>query len=176
MHQKLRDALQQLKLANMTLETGHYTVGEEREWVNKKSVSKGFRASMSLIVETSEINRIGEVIATATKMGIKDVGGLNTSVSSEKYKSEYEGCLEIASRNARDKAIKLAKGAGVKLGKVKSIDEGVSPPNHGYGTRSVMMTRAFADGAAPADESGPMIDTKSLDLNVSATVTFDVDH
>jgi len=175
LHQKLRDAVQHLKLENLALETTNYSVGEEREWVNKKMVSKGFRSRISLVVETSEISRVGEVIAAATKLGVKDIDGLNTFVSSDKYKAEYEGCLEVATRNARDKALKLAKGAGVKLGKVKSISEGPAPSSQNYGNRPVMMTRAFSDAAAPELDAGPTIDTKSVDLNVSATVTFDAD-
>jgi uncharacterized protein YggE len=175
LHQKLREALQGLKLQNAVLETSNYSVGEEREWINKKMVSKGFRARISLQFETSEIARIGDVIATATKLGIKDIDGLNTFVSSEKYKAEYESCLEIASRNAKDKAIKLARGAGIKLGIVKSISEGAQSSAHTFGSKPMMMTRSFAEADSNDDsvtKGGPTIDTKSVDLNVSATVTF----
>ena len=175
-HQKLREAVQKLKLQNMGLETTNYSVGEEREWVNKKMVSKGFRARISLQVETSDIARMGEVIAAAANIGIKDIDSLSTFVSAEKYKSEYESCLEVASHNAKDKALKLAKGAGVKLGKVKSISEGALATPHSVAVRPMVMAKSMGGaelGSSP--DEGPTIDTKSVDLNVSATVTFDAD-
>jgi uncharacterized protein YggE len=174
-HQKLREAIQSLKLPNLALETSNYSVSEEREWVNKKMISKGFRARISLVVETSEIGRMGEVISTATTLGLKEINGLTTFVSNERHKAEYEGCLEVASRNAKDKAAKLAKGAGIKLGKVKSIQEGVvqNPPS--IGRAPVMMTRAFADSETAEGGAGPTVDAKSVDMTVNSTVTFDTD-
>lgn len=175
-HQKLRESVQALKLENMSLETTGYNVSEEREWVNKKTVSKGFRANLSLEVQTSDIARIGDVIAVATKLGIKGVSGLNTFVSNEKYKSEYEGCLESATRNAKDKALKLAKGAGVKLGKVLAINEGGSPvSSRSYVSRAVASGMMALDDAVESAEPAPTIDAKPIDMTVSATVTFDAD-
>jgi uncharacterized protein YggE len=172
-HNKLRDAIQNLKLENMQLDTLGYNVSEEREWLNKKSVSKGYRANIALQVETSDIARIGDVIAVATKQGVKGVDQLNTFVSNEKYKSEYEGCLETAARNAKDKAAKLAKGAGIKLGKVLVINEGRPPSNTiSYRRGEVMaQARAFAESDNSA-EPAPVTDAKPIDMTVSATVTF----
>jgi uncharacterized protein YggE len=173
-NQNLRSEIQNLKLQNMTLETESFNVGEEREWVNKKMVSKGFRARISLVVETSDISRIGESISAASNVGIKDVGQLQTFVSKEKYKLEYENCLETAAKNAKDKALKLAKGAGVTLGKVQSIIEGLMPSSTSphYNVRTFAMAKMGGESDS-AEQAAPEIDSKPEDLSVVVTVTFD---
>jgi uncharacterized protein YggE len=169
--QQLRKALLDLKLEDAQLNTNGYTVHDETEWTNKKSVFKGYRTRITLEIETSNIPRIGEAISAAAKLGIKDIGNLNTFVSAQKYKAEYENCLEEASRNARDKAAKLAKGANVSLGKVISIQEGSlerNSPSIQRTSYAVMGVRGMDDSTA----SVPSIDAKPLDLSVDVTITF----
>lgn len=171
--QKLRAALQALKLENSSLETTGFNVSEDRQYENKKLVSKGFRARIGLSIETSEIGRVGEAISAAASLGVKEVDSLRTFVSAEKHKAEYEGCLEIATRNARDKAQKLAKGAGIKLGKVLRINEGtVHAP---VSSEKSYMRGAPMAMAGAQDAESPTIDARADDMTVSATVTFDAD-
>lgn len=173
-HQKLRAAIASLKLENATFETANFQVSEEREYQNKKWISKGYRTRISLALETSDIARLGDAIAAAAKIGVKEIDQLNTFVSHEKMKAEYESCLETATQNARDKALKLAKGAGVKLGKVQAVMEGSQAGT----TRTPMMKSMMMAPAAAAGydgEAGPTIESKAEDLQVSATVMFGVD-
>lgn len=172
-NQKIRDAVLKLNLANATLETTGFNVYEDKQYEKNKYVSKGFRAVIGLSVETSEISRIGEVIATASSLGVKQIDRLSTFVSIEKNKSEYESCLEVAAKNAKDKAIKLAKGVGVKLGKVLRIQEGSAPQ-----PRSEIM--AYSIAAAPqmdgeVAKEASVIDARAQDMTVTATLTFSVD-
>jgi uncharacterized protein YggE len=174
-HEKLRSVIKALNLENASFDTESIQVNEEREWVDKKLVSRGFKARIGLSVESSDIPRMGEIITIASKQGVKEIGSLTTFVSSYKYKSEYEDCLELATKNAKDRAQKLAKGAGVKLGKVKIIAEGPnsfnSIPHVGRSSARVMALGAAMESSEPA----PSIDTKPLEMNVSATVVFQVD-
>ena len=173
----LRAAVTALKLQDATYETSGFSVFEERDYQNKKTVSKGFRTRIGLSVETSDIGRLGEAIAAASKLGVKEIDNLSTFVSPQKMKTEYESCLEIAASNARDKADKLAKGTGVHLGKVLSIEEGAhnnnESENYSRGVRSLGMA-PMAD-AAQADVPAPMITTRAENITVSASVKFAVD-
>jgi uncharacterized protein YggE len=175
-HEKLRAALKNLNLPGAVFETDDVQVREDREWVGKKMVSRGYLARIGISVETSDIAKIGDVIAVAGKHSVKDIGELTTFVSKEKYKAEYEDCLENAARNAKDKAQKLAKGAGVKIGKVIDITEGRSGPSYDTGVRfkGVRALGASFDAAAAAEPS-PTIEAKQTEITVSATVLYKVD-
>jgi uncharacterized protein YggE len=172
-NQQIRDAVLKLNLANATLETTGFSVYEDKQYEKNKYVSKGFRAVIGLSVETSEISRIGEVIATASSLGVKQIDRLSTFVSIEKNKLEYESCLEVAAKNAKDKAIKLAKGVGVKLGKVLRIQEGSSQQDRAEFMDYSMDAAPQADGAVA--RAAPVIDARAQDMTVTATLTFSVD-
>jgi uncharacterized protein YggE len=174
--QKLRAALTSLKLENAVLESSGFSVFEDRHYEKQKLVSRGFRTRIEITLEASEISRIGEAIAAASKLGVKEINNLRTFVSAEKHKNEYESCLEIATHNGRDKALKLAKGAGVKLGNVIRIDEG-SPASiqHFASPRMIGASYNKEVSFAPDADAGPTIEAKPEDLNVTATITFEAD-
>ena len=92
-------------------------------------------------------------------------------------KTEYESCLETATSNARDKADKLAKGAGVRIGKVVSIEEGIRSNNESENSSRGMLKLGMAPmkEAAEGDVSAPQITTRAENLTVSASVKFSVD-
>lgn len=175
--EKLKAAVDALKLPDATLQTTGFSVYEEREYQDKKTISKGFRTRVGLSVETSDISRLGEAIAAASKLGVKEIDSLSTFVSPQKMKSEYESCLEVATSNARDKAEKLAKGAGVKLGKVILIEEGINPANSGDGNESYSKGIRSVMAAAPQADMGsaPSISARAENITVSASVKFTVD-
>lgn len=174
--EKLRAALVALNLENATIDSTGFSVYEERDYHDKKTISRGFRTRIGLSIETSNIARLGEAIAAAAKLGVKEVDNLSTFVSPQKMKAEYESCLEVATGNARDKADKLAKGAGVKLGKVLMIEEGNRQQAASDYTRYAKSMNVMAMAAAPeADAPAPTVTSKSEDLTVSANVRFAVD-
>lgn len=172
----VRAAIVALKLPDATFETTGYSVYEEKDYENKKTVSKGFRTRVGFSVETSDISRLGEAIAAASKLGVREIDNLATFVSPQKMKSEYESCLEVATSNARDKADKLAKGAGVRLGKVLSIEEGLRNAGSGDGEGSFKSMRAMAPMSdAQSGKLAPEINARAENLTVSASVKFSVD-
>jgi uncharacterized protein YggE len=126
---------------------------------------------MATRFETSEISRLGDIIAVASEQSSEEVSELQTIVSPALMQRERESCLENATRNARAKAAMIAKGAGVKLGRVLSIREAgedmpISPIPRGFA-----MTRAVAEEASAA----PSIEAKPLDIRVTVSVVFAIE-
>lgn len=171
----MRAAVQALKLDDAILASDSYSVYEEREQSGKKMVSRGYRTQIGLKVETSQISRLGEVIVAANKLGVKNIHSLSTFVSEEKMKTEYESCLETATQNARDKALKLAKGANLKLGKAVAVVEGDLAGNDA--PRNMMMKTGYAAESMAMDggNAGPAIESKPQSLTVNVTVRFSID-
>jgi uncharacterized protein len=130
-------------------------------------VFKGYRARIGLSVATSETSRLGEVIAIASKEGIREVGALSTYLSDEKSKTEREACLEMAVQNAFAKASRMAKAAGAKVGKTMSIvEDGASappPPRPVYRMAMDMEAKAA---------SAPTIEASSGNITVNVDVTY----
>jgi uncharacterized protein YggE len=168
-YERARDAVKKLGLKDLELRTVEYSMGEVREWENNKNVLKGYRARMGLRVASSQIERLGEVIALATREGMKDVGNLQSYLSDAQDLKERVACLQEAAENARVKAEKLATALGARVGEALVIHEsgGVSTSPE---PRPVMMMaeKSLSRGAAePAS-----IEAGQQTLSLSVDVTF----
>jgi uncharacterized protein YggE len=169
-HEKLKAEIRALKLPDMEVDTANYAVNQECSYNSKSErTCTGYRATLGTRFETSDIPSLGEIISVASQNGAQDVSDLATFVSPAKLKAEREGCLETATQNAKAKALRLAAGAGVTLGKLLSLSErGDGGPSY------PMQGRAFsALSSIPEASAGvPSIDAKPTDLTVSVTSMY----
>ncbi len=169
-YNKMRKAVQGLNLKDLELATSESTFQEEREWQKDRAVFKGFRARMGLKVSTSEVSRLGEVIAIASKHGIRQISSLSTFVSPERSKAERESCLEEAMKNARAKADIVAKAASAKVGKILEVTE--QPADGGIVVPPMRMRTMKAEMQA-AD--APVVEAGSEKMTVNIIATFGID-
>lgn len=167
---RVSSAIKKLKLDDVNMRTSEYSVNEVTAWENKKKVNKGFRARMGLWISTSEIDRMGELIAIASKEKVQDVQSLQTYLSEEKQLLEEIACLEDAARNARQKAQKLASALNAKLGDVTTIAEtGKTMPRW---PQQTAMRNMYAAEAMSMSESVPQVEPGQQNLSLSVQVTF----
>ena len=170
-HEAIRAEVRKLNLRDGVAETAGYTVTEECSYPDGRKVCSGYRARLATRFETSEIGRIGEVIAVASKLGSEEVSDLHTLVSPQLMQREREGCLEQATRNALAKAQKIAQGGGVKLGRLLSVSESgaVEPP-------IVPFPRAVAMEGMMVKSAAPSIEAKPEDVRVVVSAVYAIDQ
>jgi uncharacterized protein len=172
-YEAVRAAVQKLNLKDAQLMTSEYSVTEQKEWEKERSVSKGFRARMGIQVTTSEISRLGEVIAIAAKQNVRDVSALHSFLSADKEKTERESCLEAAVQNAQAKASRMAKVANAKLGRIQQlVEEGATAPepvSQAPGGQSRMKKEVFS---SMMDEGGPGVEAGAGRLRVNVNASF----
>jgi uncharacterized protein YggE len=171
-HEGIKRAVRDLALPDFTSETANYSVQQECLYPEGRRTCRGYRAHLATRFETSDIARLGDIIGVASQMSSEEVSDLNTFASPERLKSVREACLETAMRNAATKAQKLAGGAGVKLGKLLSVREGVVD-----GAVGPMPTMRHFEGAvmAEASSSAPSVDAKPIDLRVEITAQYAIE-
>jgi uncharacterized protein YggE len=170
-HEAIKNEVKRLSLRDGSTETVVYSVFEECSYDGSRRSCTGFRARLASRFETSDIARIGEVIGVASRLGAEEVSNLQTLVSPELMKREREGCLEQATRNAASKAAKLAAGAGVSLGRVRSIEEGVAS-REGWPVAREFAPRALT--AMADSESEASVEAKPVDISVTVSVVYDI--
>lgn len=166
---KLKDEITSLGLDNLELKNTNYNVYPVRDYEKEKYVDKGVRASLTLEVTTSEISKIGEAMVKASKVGIINVGSLSTFLSLEKSQKEYLKCLDIASDDAKVKALQLGKKLGFKVGEVINLSEvpNIQRPQPYPG--HAMMKNMAMDEAAPVQiEAG----TQNYSTNIQVTFSI----
>jgi uncharacterized protein YggE len=166
-YNRVRDAVQRLKLEDTDLRTVEYTLSEIREWEKNHMVSRGFRARMGLRVASSQIQRLGEVIAIGARENVRDVGQLTTYLSEDKKKKEQFACLQEAAEDAKARGEKLATSLGAKLGEVISISEtgGFQRPE----PQPVMM---MEKAARASDVAPPTVEAGREELRLTVQVQF----
>jgi uncharacterized protein YggE len=164
----LKEAIEELKLKNLELNNSAYAVYPIREWEKEKVIEKGFRATLSLEVTTSEISRIGEAMMKASKVGITNVGELQTFLSLEKSQDEYLKCLDIAADDAKNKAVQIGKKLGFTIGNVISLNEVpmTQPP-----TQIGAVMKAMSDEASVGSTQ---IEYSSQKFATNIQVTFSI--
>ena len=171
-HEHIKVDVAKLKLKDSTQQTANYSVSEECTYNGGKRLCTGYRANISTRFETSDIPRLGDVIAVAAQHGSEDISQLQTFVSREKLKESREACLETATQNAAAKALKLATGAGVKLGKLLSLSENTAPggafPIYQRNNNMEMKSMSLA-------ASAPSIDSQAEDLQVSVSANYNIE-
>ena len=168
-HERAKADIDGLKLKDASKQTLALTLVEDCEYVgNGQRTCTGYRATLATRFETSDIPRLGDVIATALKTESQEVSGLETFVSPSKNKEAREACLETATRNAFSKAQKLAQGAGVTLGKLVSLSEDVQT-----GPIGVPFERRLSNARSmAAADAAPSIDSQAEDLRVTVSALY----
>ncbi len=168
LHEKTRAALKKVKLESLELATNEYSVQERREWEKDKNVFKGYQCRIGLSATTTDIAKIGDLLAAAADAGIQDTGSLRMFMSDAKLTSEKKQCLAKAALNAREKAEGLAKSLNAKLGSVQQMTE---RSNDGGGGPMFYETSAAAGGMR-AKSASPTIETQKQTLIQEVDVTF----
>jgi uncharacterized protein YggE len=115
----------------------------------RKTKTVGYIANANIEVRTKPIEKANQAVDLATQDGATQVGATQFVLDDEKQKElENQTRLE-AIKNAKEKATEMSKAAGIRLGRVISVQE-----NGGGGyPRPVMMmkTADSAAGSAPTD-------------------------
>ena len=171
-HEAIKKSVRDLNLPELAVETAEYSVQQECSYHEGKRHCQGFRAHLATRFETSDIARLGDVIAVSSSAGAEDVSGLTIFASPSKIKMARESCLETAMKDALAKAQKLANGAGIKLGKLLSVVEG---GGHDLGEPMPMARRVGAAMMAEASAAAPSVDSKPLDVRVEVVARYAVE-
>lgn len=124
---KIIDYLKSLKIEDKDIKTENYLVNPEYDYAKPPYKIVGYILEQNISVKVRDLSKVAEVLANSVNYGANNVSGPNFTVDGEKI--YLEKAREKAILDARQKAIKIAKTARFKLGKIVSISESsLSPP------------------------------------------------
>jgi len=173
-YNKLKKDLEKLKVDDLEITTSSYNVYERKEWESNKSVSKGFIASLSMVLESNKLDAFGDFIRVANINNVTNVSDFNTFLSLQKQKQLDLECLKVASKSAMEKAQTLAQELKGKLGGVLQINETQSftpAPNPYPAPMGANMMKMDSEAATPP---APQITAGQTEYNKSITVNFEL--
>ncbi len=117
------DGLRYKGISENDIQTERLSLHEEHRWEDGTSRIVGWRATQNLKITTEDLNKVGTIIDVAVENGANRINNINFGLSKEKEQEYKNQALELAVKNAREKAEILAVGSGHELGMVKQISE-----------------------------------------------------
>lgn len=154
--ERVIDALKGAGVAARDIRTQDVSVGQGYD----EKGADGYSASNTVTVTVRRVDRVGAVLEAASRAGANQVYG--PSMTRENSKTLEHRALELAVKNARERAETLAKAADVSLGSVTAITE--SPAQDGV---------IYAERAALAKDTP--IEKGTQEISASVTVTFAIE-
>jgi uncharacterized protein YggE len=128
---KVIGQLKKSGIEKKNIKTTRYNIHPEYEYKNRVRTFKGYKTIHNLTVTLHKIEKLGEILDAVVSAGSNDVSGIRFFIEDP---SELENQARAeAVRKGKDKAKVLAEAAGVKVGKLISIQETLSRGGPIYG-------------------------------------------
>lgn len=162
-----RRAVEGLDLPGAVLSSNGLQLSRNMDYSGSRPVFRGYAASASLHVESSDPQRLAAVIPLAAGARIDDVSEIVPSVSEAARGKAVLDCLPRASADARAKAEAMARGLGAALGPALRIGDPGTVRDRPPFPVAAPAPRAMAAPAPPPDVSVGV-----QRVGVSTAVTF----
>lgn len=149
---KFQKSLEALKLDKKQVLAGsitlqpHYTYDKKQE----KQIQDGYTAERHIEVRTADFTLIPAITDAAMDAGVTEIGGIEYRIKDESALKKQAD--ELAIKDARDQAQRLAEGFGVKLLKPCSLSFSQRQNHPGYLQSRMMSVNAVALGAENSSE------------------------
>ena len=121
----VREALLGFGLTEENLKTGSYRLYSYREWQRERPDIEEeqiyYQATNEIIVSTTQLDTVGEIIDLAVKSGANNINYINFELEDPQYLMMQ--ALNLATKQAYRKAEAISDGAGETIVKLHSVRE-----------------------------------------------------
>jgi uncharacterized protein len=164
---KVIAAIQKINAANMIIQTVGYNLTPLYDYSNQTQPPKlyAYQVTSTVRVKTTDIEKIGEIIATATTEGATNISSVGFDLTEITRKKAINDALAMAAKDASDKASAIAQSMGLKIDKISYITEsGTSLPGP-------VISMQF-DAAKSADITPPPVLPTEIEVMANITAVF----
>ncbi|MDP2864386.1 MAG: SIMPL domain-containing protein [bacterium] len=145
------------------VKTQSFTLSPRYDWVEGKRIFRGYQLTSTLAVKIRDLEKISDIIDGAVLRGANQIGDIQFVIDDpEKLKEEARN---EAIESAKEKAQSIAKATGLKLGKIVSFSEAVTPQDYLSPYYLEGMKEGVGGGPSPEIEKG----SQEIEVNVSLT-------
>lgn len=149
------------------IKTTSYYLNQKYDYIDGKSILAGYILNNSINIKVRKFDSIGDLIANSVDLGINQIGDVQFSIENPDEVKAQAGA--IAMKNAKDKALTLARQAGVSLGRVITFSES----DENIPTPIYYMKKAVGMGGG--GEATPQIEQGSQEVKVVANIIFEIE-
>ncbi|OQB44523.1 MAG: 26 kDa periplasmic immunogenic protein precursor [Parcubacteria group bacterium ADurb.Bin159] len=150
------------------MKTTNFNINPRYEWYeNGRRVLVGYEITQSLETKIRDMEKIGEIIETATNAGANQIGDLQFTIDKEEELQKQ--ARKEAIKEAKAKAEELASDLGIKLVKISGFSESSGTPV--YPIYSGLLK---ADQASGMGGAVPQIETGENKIEVTVDITYEI--
>jgi hypothetical protein len=166
--QDIRNSLKSIGIASKDIKTTQYSLDVVQHWDEKteKYIITGYRTTHIIKIESTDINKAGDIIDKAVQSGANKVNNVVFSLTDEKIKELRLEALKDAGVNAKEKADAIASSLGITIKRVYQASEGYVY----YQTYNVPKTYEIATGGAAPTEISP----GQIEISASISVSYEL--
>ncbi len=166
--EKLQIKLQDIGINYSDIKTENYSVYPQYEYINSKSILKGYRVAQSVEVKIRDLDKSSDVLKLAGDLGLNEIGNLSFEVDG--LQGYIDGLKEQAIKNAKNNAKEEARMLGVELGSISDYSFS-SNGNNDY--RVVYgLNKAMASYDTTESIAAPSITSGEQEIKVRVNITY----
>ncbi|MBC7333936.1 MAG: SIMPL domain-containing protein [Actinobacteria bacterium] len=167
--QAVISAIQKTQAENLTTETSSINLEPLYYYVeNQPPKIYAYRASLTVKVSTTEITKMGQVIANAVEAGASTLSSIRFDLTDALKEDAQKKALKNALDDARKKAQTIAESMGLRLDKVYYISEiETYYPGPIYAAEETILKSAEAQEVTP-----PPITPEEMEITANIQVCF----
>ncbi len=166
---KVSDALKTLGIDSKNIQTTNYSINPNYDWSNSTQKITGYTASTQLKVKITDLDKINDVIDSATTNGANQVSNITLDVDNRQVAEE--SARKDAVAQATKKAEEASKIAGFKLGKIIGYYESSDESNL---VRPVVYNTKTVAGGAVDQSLNTNIQTGSEEVKIIVNLSYQI--
>lgn len=169
--EKMNEIIKELKGLNIEakdIKTTNYNLTPIYDWTESKGRElEGYQVSQNITIKIRNLDNIGEAIAKTAAKGANQIGGIDFTIDDEEELKNQARSQAI--EKAKDKAEKIKKETGIKLGDIVNVYENqVNYPQVRYSNEMALGLGGGGEIEAPVIEAG------ENEVSVEVTVVWKV--
>jgi len=166
--QAVRNSLLPIGISYKDIKTTQYSLNVIQHWDQdtEKYVITGYRTTHVIKIESTDINKAGDIIDKAVQSGANKVNNIVFSLTDEKVKELRLEALKKAGVNAKEKADAIAESLGITIKRVYQASEGYVY----YQPYNVQKGYSEMDVAAVPTEISP----GQIEISASMSVSYEL--
>ncbi len=162
------DAVNNTNAQNLKVQTTGYDLSPLYDYSKESAPPEiyAYRVTSTIKAKTTELEKIGEIIAAATEAGANSISSIGFDLTDATKRSAKNDALEAATTDANNKAIAIANSMGLKIDSVLYIIE-----NEVY-FGSPFMSPAGMGEAKAGDIAAPVILPQEIEVSANISVSY----
>ena len=163
-------AIEETRVLDLEVKTVSFNLSPLYEYFEEGEISKiyAYRITSTIEVQTSEIEKTGEIIADASEAGANNINSIRFDLNEQTRNQAKNDALSKATADANNKALAIANSLNLQLDKIFYISEsGTYFPGPIYGMGS-SETKMYAE----QEIAPPPIMPEEIEVTAEVEIVF----